>query len=248
MKRFELTFAARTVAVQCCAALFGLSSVALAGQSPRTKSANRVADLDAGLRWYKEDMKHFPGQLAPERIGSGKGQFTGAQILALAMFSKDGTFPRSNYALYKQTDLIEADGRQHVVGDEYWRNERPICYYPARLGVDGLAQYVEADNAAHTDPHKGGDFRAFIRTHNSGSSSVPPHPGEFLLIAPGDDRKYFTDDDVVNWNRPRPKRDTMPSTATIVIFTAGAVIVVLLAYVVTTLRRRKGKPDGGQPL
>lgn len=164
----------------------------------------RLGELDDGCRQYKQDTKYYPGQLNSNVIGRGKAQLTGAQVLARAMFTKtlpDGTaqYPTSEYATYKEGDLIDANGRTGVISDGHRDDPMPVLYYPARFGVDGVAQFVEADNAAHTDGHKGGSFREFITDGSFGREDCPYNEGEFLLITAGPDRKYFTWDDYKNW-------------------------------------------------
>ena len=170
-----------------------------------SKIGKRIGELDDGCRQYKQDTKYFPGQSGVIPIGSGKDQLTGAQILARAMFTKtmpDGKtqYPTSNYATYKESDLIDADGRTGVISDGHPTNPMPILYYPARFGVDGMAQYVEADNAVHTDGHKGGNFREFITDMYFKDKKIPYNDGEFLLISAGAGRKYFSDD-IGNWSK-----------------------------------------------
>ncbi len=152
---------------------------------------------------YRLDNKYYPGQKDIATIGSKEGMLTGSQALAKASFTtrREGRFPVTHYADYKDSALITADGREHVLSDRWPEKPMPICYYPCRFGVRGLAQYVEADNAAHTDAHKGGDFHEFIRDTQYEDEDVPYRPGHFLIIAPGPDRKYFTKDDIVNFNK-----------------------------------------------
>lgn len=172
-----------------------------AARKARAVTAARINELTDGARQYKMDTKYYPGQTT-ESWGSGTdGQLTGSQVFTRAMFTHKGNFPASNYASYRREDLISADGREHVMSDRWPDDPMPICYYPSRVNMSGLAQFVEADNAAHTDAHKGGDFHKFIRDTRFGTSNLPHNDGEFLLIAPGLDRKYFTDDDIVNFNR-----------------------------------------------
>lgn len=169
------------------------------------KTRTRIAELSDGCYRYKQDYKYYPGQARPAEIGGGEGQSSGAQILARAMFTKveyNGEVRHgvSNYATYREDELLDADGIRGLISDMYPHDPMPILYYPSRIAVSGMAQYVEADNAVHTDAHKGGDFHEFIKDKRFGTDH-PQMDGEFLLIAPGADRKYFTEDDLTNWDR-----------------------------------------------
>jgi hypothetical protein len=81
----------------------------------------------------------------------------------------------------------------------------PICYYPSRPGTGGRPpadQYAYDHNNVHTDDHCApGDFHEFIEDPRYDDPARPVRDGEFLLIAPGADRRYFTQDDVVNYAR-----------------------------------------------
>jgi len=185
------------VGIMATCAAVGLSSfVCGCRKHEPVETYKRINELSDGCSVYKSDTKFFPGQQTLDWVGRNSG----AQVLARAMFTGDGQWPTSYYAAYRAGDLIDANGRRNVISDQY-DDPMPILYYPSRIGVSGVAQYVEADNAVHSDPHKGGDFQAFIRDTRFGASDTPHMEDEFLLIAPGDDRKYFTDDDIVNWNR-----------------------------------------------
>jgi len=205
------------------------------------KSVTRIDELADGCEQYKQDNKHYPGQANPDEIGSGAGKVTGAQVLAQAMFTKemsDGltTYPVSQYATYMDGDLIDADGREALITDRYPVDKRPVLYYPARIGVDGMAQFVEADNAAHTDGNKGGDFQEFIRIYDDPDKATHPRAGKFLLIAPGDDRVYFTGDDLTNYSRPMSIEQSLLSYVTLESVGVAIIVAALLLY---ALRKKK---------
>ncbi len=124
-----------------------------------TRSKMRIGELSDGCNQYKQDNERYPGQMQAATIGTGKGPRSGAQFLARAMFTKvmaDGEtqYPVGRYVTYIEGDLIDADGVTGLVSDRF-PDPMPILYYPSRIGVSGLAQYVEADNAVHTDAHRG---------------------------------------------------------------------------------------------
>jgi len=174
------------------------------------RSRTRISELDDGCRQYKQDTKYFPGQLNSS-VMPGK---TGSEVLAEAMFTKvvpdtppTYVYPTSNYATYKQSDLLTAgdaapfssthfDG---MIADHFPIEKRPILYYPARFGVSGRAQYVETDNSAITGTWSA--FTTFIQDGSFGEGDTPFNAGEFLLIAAGADRTFADTDNVQNWGK-----------------------------------------------
>jgi len=169
------------------------------------KCETRIGELNDGCMQYFQDWRSYPGQAMAPTIGSGEGQVSGAQVLARAMFTKrdvkGAVLERrvSNYATYMDGDLIDADGRTGLVSDRYPGNPMPILYYPSRSNAHGMAQFLEADNAVHSDAHRGdwGFYRS-IRDEQYGTDT-PRKTGKFLLIGAGADRKYFSGDDQHNW-------------------------------------------------
>ena len=212
------------------------------GSSYAARSRTRISELDDGCRQYRQDHKHFPGQSSPDKIGSGRGQLTGAQVLARAMFTKGATYPAPNYAMYKESDLLtSSDGVNYAdtVSDCFPIERRPVLYYPARIGVEGVAQFVEADNAAIAGWRRNGEFERFIQTVDPPEQDRHPCAGEFLLIAPGPDREYFTEDDVTNWDRPLSAGEEALRYVTPLSVTVAAIVVALLVYVLWRKKRTR---------
>jgi len=157
--------------------------------------------LESGIQTYYSDQAQYPGQINPGIIGGGD---TGSQVLAQGMFTKkDGTgFPTEGYAPLNADVLAEINGQGNTISDQFPR-PMAVCYYVSRPGQSGLGQFVYADNNLHTNGKTGPtSFSDFIkdRRFKGDSSTTPYRDGEYLLIAPGPDRKYFTSDDVKNWN------------------------------------------------
>lgn len=187
-----------------------------------TKSQQRVAILGVGTVAYQKDNGRYPGQDDWGKTQLGSPQLhTGSELLAMALFSDpDGSnFPKSNYAQYQPNDTLftctdVTPNRVNVISDCWPKGQTmPICYYPARLGETGVGMYHESDNNVFTDPkHDSADTFTKSVTHPS-LAAVPADPatgrlkidaspakmGQFILIAPGADRKYFSTDDLNNY-------------------------------------------------
>ena len=169
------------------------------------RSKTRIGELDDGCRQYKQDTKYFPGQLDSSVLGT----MSGAQVLAKAMFTKGAAYPTSNYATYKESDLLTtSDGAPFAsthfggtIADHFPVEKRPILYYPSRFGVSGRSQYVFSDNDQLTGAWSG--WSTYIQDGSFGESDTPFNAGEFLLIAAGaDENREFADgDNVQNWGK-----------------------------------------------
>jgi prepilin-type N-terminal cleavage/methylation domain-containing protein len=157
------------------------------------------------------------------------GTFTGSQVLACSMYGYTYTditnanaIRRGVFDTYKDefVQTIEADADKNgtlavnetlpnVLTDGFPRGKwLAIAYYPSRLGYTGTDQYLELNNKPHTGytPVNIGAtaFNTYILDPKfpavSGFPARPFRPNEFLIIAPGADRKYFTADDIRNFN------------------------------------------------
>jgi len=172
--------------------------------SVTTHSRVRVNSLEKGAELYRKKIGHYPGQRQVHQLASEGGMYTGSQLMAMAMYLIELTpegpkgVLRGGYDIYKEEFITQNyPGYPYTLSDLMpGEGAMAICYYVRRPDKEGLDRFVEADNAVYTDRAKGGDFRAFIaeRCMKGGN-----YIHDFLLISPGPDRKYFTDDDITNF-------------------------------------------------
>lgn len=208
--RAQIASAARAFPLGWIAAAIAVSiftAVALYFPRPRPdrRAMARVTELRSGAWLYEDDHKHYPGSKSLDQLISHGGKYTGSQILAARLFHYpieqiDGPVkPQSHYAPYRETSLFTLPDRKHpnTLADGYGK-PMAICYYVARPGKKGIDRFVEGDNRVYTDAAKGGDFAEFLRAP-LGDPLRPLDEMDCLLIAPGKDRKYFTEDDLTNW-------------------------------------------------
>ncbi|MCY2930571.1 MAG: type II secretion system protein [Planctomycetota bacterium] len=184
------------------------------------KCQNRVGILGVGAVAYQKDNGSYPGQVDWGKTQLGPPQIiTGSALLAKALFSDpDGSnFPKSNYVQYEPgnslfTYTVGGKNYDNVISDLWPKGQTmPICYYPARPGEVGVGMYHESDNSAFTDPKHDKTFAATI-THPSlpaipastanpgGTPATPVKANQFILIAPGPERLYFSTDDLNNFS------------------------------------------------
>jgi len=170
---------------------------------------SRIVELNDGCTQFKSDTKYYPGQRNPDWPGTMSGAQSGAQVLAKAMFWKDPSTatsgPVSHYASYKTEDMLDGSENAaylNTISDRFPRDKRPIAYYPSRVNMSGLSQFVVGDNENITGTWAG--FNTDIQDSRFGVSGVPYMDGEFLLIGPGVNREYVDPssdrDNLVNWN------------------------------------------------
>jgi len=187
------------------------------------KAQARIMELSQGCNMFKRATGYYPGQLDSDQLAGSTpaGPYTGSQVLAACMFEysydKIGdadSGATEGYASLSPSDLISVESRRNTISDRFGSSvangAMALLYYPSRLGVTGLNQYKEGDNAAYTGgvnwPTAGAtkganDFEKYITSQKiSGVNSTTPYnDGEFLLMAAGSDREYGTAYDVKNW-------------------------------------------------
>lgn len=180
-------------------------------QADLAQSRARMISLEDGLSAFHafDGRNYFPGQ---DSRGQAKlsGGMVASELLARAMWTPreedyldsdtpDG-YPSGVYSGYSEDYEIEYEGVDHLPSDAFGSDPMPILYYPARpgtIGRDADAQYKYKDNDDITPDAKQSDFYDFITFQNS----KPYAPGKFLLISAGVDRRYFTEDDLTNFER-----------------------------------------------
>ncbi|HUU58358.1 MAG TPA: prepilin-type N-terminal cleavage/methylation domain-containing protein [Phycisphaerae bacterium] len=172
------------------------------------RSSARISELSNGAGTYYQDNGNlYPGQRHPNVLGSGSGKYTGSQVLAARLFgyayAKINTADpggSGKYAPVTAGDLVTVNTKMNSVSDRFSKDSpKAILYYPSRLGKTDLSQFVVGDNSPYTGAAKWTSFNEYIRNENLSASSMPYNAGKFLLIAPGADREYGTQDDVKNW-------------------------------------------------
>jgi len=178
------------------------SAIALA---ERARTQSYITALGIGTQRYEAEHEFFPGA-GQDRLTLDNGTGTGSQLLAKALFTpkKNPTeFPTNTaYCDFKPSYLATIAGKDDTLSEQVDSNPLAICYYPANkaVGYKGsiAGQYSESHNNHYTNGNTGSEgFFDFIEDDRQ--IGKPYKSGEFLLIAPGKDRLYFTPDDVTNF-------------------------------------------------
>ncbi|MHC4563661.1 MAG: type II secretion system protein [Planctomycetota bacterium] len=114
--------------------------------------------------------------------------------------------PTSDYAVYKPDMLRTRNDRPLTIVDCFPK-ARPLLYYMSAVGL-GVDQFHYTQNSVYTgegDSKLEQSFKKFTVDHTVdqdlyGSGTKPAvREGQFLLISPGKDKEYFTNDDLRNW-------------------------------------------------
>lgn len=141
---------------------------------------------------------YYPGQQNVAEIG---GAVTGSQVLARTLFTNSaGVYKGDGSPMPYDRELVISDAANPGVLSDGFSSPKAVCYYVSRPRAIGLSQYVSADNSTYTGTNDAA-FNAMIKNKAfSTTMDVPYKDRQFLLIAPGPDGIYFTNDDITNWN------------------------------------------------
>ncbi|MFP4106417.1 MAG: type II secretion system protein [Phycisphaerae bacterium] len=172
-----------------------------------TKTQSFIVELNSGaLNYSQQNNGYYPGQTVLGQIGSGG--YTGSQVLAARLFgyelddiNNEDREPAGGYVTYRKDRLQDIDGKPGTIVDA-WNIPEPIAYFPSHPGRQGTDQFKYGDNSAYFNSGDGssGDFKSLISQQGFAGGNTPRMDGQFLLIAPGIDRKFFQGgDDLKNW-------------------------------------------------
>lgn len=163
------------------------------GKNAKTQTI--INGLSEGAGLYKEDQGNYPGQ------DSDFSSLTGSQLLARVLFKYDGSkFNESDgYAQYspERIGTVKDRNGSNVIHTLLDANKNAICYYPSVIGRTGTDQFRVSHNTAYTGGEQA-DLAAWLPTTEK---NLVVQDGKFLMVAPGDNEKYFDDNDITNFNR-----------------------------------------------
>ena len=170
-----------------------------------TQTLVQRKNLEDGAENYKmEHRGYYPGQQDRALFNT----YTGSQILAAALYDFDISVAVPNedtiigkYASYRHEYLKKIDGKTNCLSDLFPPGkEKAFCYYPYRpSGTNRATKFLWTDNQDHTGGNAN-NLSGRVTDSRFGNSNDVHNEGRFLLIAPGVDRNYFTDDDIQNFN------------------------------------------------
>jgi len=176
------------------------------------RAASIVQNLGAACESYKTKTGYYPGQQYIRSVGvytgGGDDVYTGSQYLARALFVQGAAWaPSFSAESVFETTATNGSVQLHDSITDEFSDPMAVLYFPARLGVKGTNQYDLDDNIQYlssdnVEGDKNQAFTAFIRDIRPGGPGVWS-PDKFVITAAGEDRKYFTDDDLTYPNRPK---------------------------------------------
>jgi len=191
----------------------------LLGSVHKRRASALIAGLSNGALLYKTDHHYYPGQQYVNKLPDPADPYntgvTGSQFLAAAMYGYtfndiETLSPRpvsTDFMDYEPRHLFTWEGkygednlvRRNTISDMF-PTPMPICYYPSRMGPTGTNQYKKSDNKVYTDKARGtGSRDTFAWRIWNKPLGTAVMDRQFLLISPGRDRKYFTQDDINNF-------------------------------------------------
>lgn len=172
-----------------------------------TQSRAFLTSLSNAANSYKQDTGYYPGQ---RYYTAQSNDLTGSQMLALACWGRptsdaDGLYldngdiegdPVDHFMAYDEDMVL--DTTSYVLSDQYNPEPAAMLYYPSIVGNSGTnvedAFDPECNSPVDLPTSNNEDFN--IINPNTG---YPYKYDSFLLIAPGLDREYFTQDDITNF-------------------------------------------------
>jgi prepilin-type N-terminal cleavage/methylation domain-containing protein len=179
------------------------------GTSEGAKSLARIQDLDSGCRQYRLVNSCWPGQNT-STFPTSTGGLTGSRYLALCLFTftpppvTNFLNPGSGLVNYT-SDMLAGDANQ-TTGTiprgtilDAFNKPLAVLYYPSIPGRTGTDQYSILHDPILNKTQA--DFGTFIQDARFPGAVKPFNDQEFILIAPGPDRQYLTEDDLTNFPR-----------------------------------------------
>ncbi|MFW5690185.1 MAG: type II secretion system protein [Planctomycetota bacterium] len=176
----------------------------ISSQGYRTRTTAHMAVLDKGAQQYHADNGVYPGQ---KNWGNWSTD-TASQMLVRYLFTpkEDNPFgsgwePEDAYVGNPPENLLDETGNE--VGKKWAPMDgfpRPmaICYWPAHPDRPGsVKQFSEGQNSSLLT-NKEGNLDKMVRNDKTG---IPHGDGKYIFIAAGEDRVFFTTDDVTSWKK-----------------------------------------------
>jgi prepilin-type N-terminal cleavage/methylation domain-containing protein len=161
----------------------------------------QVESFETALFQFHSETNHYPGQSRAEQ--SALSSMTATEVMARRLWTPRGESwtggnwePEEAYAVYNEELVVAAGGFDYCPSDNFGNDPMPLLYYPSVPGTTPADDdhYTFSHNEAISDGFMG-EFRGLIT--DGGRYYVQ---NKYLLIGAGIDRKYFTDDDITNFN------------------------------------------------
>ena len=182
----------------------------LIGSIACARARSLVVALSDGALLYWNEHHYYPGQQYTNLLPGGSDDlYTGSQMFGAAMYGyafdeiTGAPSPVNAFADYEPRHLFTwnpgASERRNTVSDTF-ADPMPMCYYPSRMGPIGRNQFKETDNDVYTTGKIGSGVRdTFLDRIAKPFLGGAAMDGQFLLISPGRDRRYYTQDDICNF-------------------------------------------------
>ncbi|HNX27131.1 MAG TPA: prepilin-type N-terminal cleavage/methylation domain-containing protein [Phycisphaerae bacterium] len=209
--------------------IIGPSISSIRNLSFKAKSTAAIQELAAGAMQYKSEYNYYPLQPSIPDSGTYNSQASaafGKLMLGYTTVMSGSTFKfRSDSSTYERTPLVPESTDRFVLNTsttiktnrktdttvsvllytplDQWKkgDEMAILYYPSTIGNDGTALsdvFAVSCNDTYTASTSLTNFSSKLQDTKFGTTKIV-NSDSFLLIAPGIDGEYFTDDDVKNF-------------------------------------------------
>jgi prepilin-type N-terminal cleavage/methylation domain-containing protein len=163
----------------------------------------QIEGFETALWQFHSETNHYPGQSRAEQDKINDDDWPATEVMARRLWTPRGENwdganwePEEAYAVYNEELVVAAGGFNYCPSDNFGNKPMPLLYYPSVPGTTPADDdhYRWSNNQAISGPSED-DFRDLIT--DGGAYYVRD---KYLLIGAGIDRKYFTDDDITNFN------------------------------------------------
>jgi prepilin-type N-terminal cleavage/methylation domain-containing protein len=177
-----------------------VSSLTSMGYRARTEAHMRA--LEKGVNQYHSDNGVYPGQ-------NGLHGLTASQALVHYLFTpkgedpfEGGWEPEDAYVSISE-DLLDENGSETGTGRDWVPMDgfpRPmaICYWPADPDDQGSTDQFRQDQNVALLTRTDGSLSNMVKNEETG---IPHGDGKYVFVAAGEDRVFFTTDDVTSWRK-----------------------------------------------
>ena len=174
-------------------------------QAELAKTKAWVVEIAGGCSTFQSSFNIYPGQDDLAKIGADgaavppvplTAKYTGSQYLAQKMM-----LGPTVYIPFRSEDIRTVAGMTNTITDRS-SNPMAVLYYVAKIGVKDVTQYDVNQNIEYLKGNSGvadaqiaTEFPKKIKDERF-TTAMPVNPGGIIIIAPGKDRKYLTEDDI----------------------------------------------------
>ena len=168
----------------------GINKAIMMGHVANSRTA--IRELSAGAHAYESEYGYFPGQKRGTNLPKG------SLALGECVWGDSGA-AINQFVPFKEGKVMGTSAPESRIPSDRFPDAMPLLYYPSKMGTTAdtvAACFTVADNSSLDGSPNLSDYASEAMNSSLGK---PYHYDTFLIIGAGEDREYFTEDDVTNW-------------------------------------------------